>query len=116
MNAEHRTEIVKMRNQNYVDIMRTTLFSFAAIGVGTAIDDSYNATLLVLAAAVTAYGVLAGGAALDDIDALRQDMPEDIAATAYGQSVKARNIPMLKMISGGLIGLVGLAAVLSILI
>ena len=70
----------------------------------------------MLAIALTAYGTLAGGAALDDMIALRDDMDDEMAATNYGRAVKERNIPMLKNISTALIGLIGLAEVLAILL
>ena len=70
----------------------------------------------MLTVAVTAYGILAGGVALDDIIALRDDMPDDMVSTTYGAAVRARNIPALKMVSAVLIGLSGLAAVLAVLI
>ena len=63
--------------------------------------------MLVIAA--TAYGILAGGTSLDDINALRDDMDEDIENSAYGKGVKARNIPLLKMISTVLLTLIGVA-------
>ena len=77
------------------------------------VRESSPETVVVM---MTAYGVLAGGVALDDIIALRDDMDEGVAGTAYGAGVKARDLPMLKMISAGLLGLIGLAEVLAILI
>lgn len=117
MTPELRTQILIARVGDYQTIMRTTLFTM--LGIGAALHfgaDDYSAPLMVLAIAITAYGILAGSAAMDDMIALRDDMDDDMKATAYGMAVNARNIPMLKMISAGLLGLVGLAEVLAILI
>ena len=117
MSPELRTKILISRVDNYTNVMRTTMF--VMLGIGAALyfgAGDYSAPLMVLTLAITAYGILAGGVALDDMIALREDMDEDMAATNYGKGVKARNIPMLKMISTVLIGLVGLAEVLAILI
>ena len=116
MTEDQRIQILLSRTGDYNGTMRTTLFTFAAIGAALHFGDGYSAPLLVLTVAITAYGILAGGVALDDIIALRDGMPEDTASTPYGQAVKARNLPMLKMVSAVLIGLVGLAAILAILI
>lgn len=116
MTRDQRITILIARSGDYFNIMRTTLFVLLGIGAALHFGDSYSAPLLVLAIAITAYGILAGGVALDDIIALREDMDDEVAKTAYGRGVKARNIPMLKMISAGLIGLSGLAAVLAVLI
>lgn len=116
MTEDQRLKILTSRSGDYFGIMRTTLFVLLGIGAALHFGEGYSPTLLVLAIAVTAYGVLAGGTALDDIIALREDMPEDVAASTYGKGVKARNIPALKAISAALIGLTGLAAVLGILI
>jgi hypothetical protein len=97
--------------------MRTTMFVFAAIaavihlGPGT-----YSSGLLMLVIANTAYGVLAGASALDDMIALRSDMDDDMSATAFGKATNARNLPGLKMASSVLVGLVGVAELLEILI
>ena len=117
MSPELRTKILISRTGDYFGIMRTTLF--VMLGIAAALHfgaDVYSAPLLVLTIAIAAYGILAGGVALDDIIALRDDMDDDMAGTAYGAGVKSRNLPTLKMISAGLVGLIGLAEVLAILI
>ncbi|WP_413718435.1 hypothetical protein [Silicimonas sp. MF1-12-2] len=116
MTEDHRLQLVISRSGDYFGIMRTTLFVLLGIGAALHFGEGYSAPLLVLAIAISAYGILAGGVALDDIIALREDMPDDVAGTAYGKGVKARNIPGLKMVSAALIGLTGLSAVLSVLI
>ena len=115
MNEDHRIALLSTRIKNYADVMRTTIFTLAAIGIGTQIADGYNAALLMLAIAVTVYGVLAGGSALDDMQALRQDMSDEVANSNYGKIVNSRNIPMLKTISSVMLCLSGLAAVLAVL-
>lgn len=117
MTPELRTQILLGRVDNYMNVMRTTMF--VLLGVGAAIHfgpEGYSSPLLMLAIAATAYGVLAGGAALDDMIALRDDIDEDMAATNYGRTIKGRNLPALKMVSAVLIGLIGLAEVLAILL
>lgn len=116
MNEDHRVQLAMSRTGDYLGIMRTTLFVLLGIGVATHFGEGYSAPLMVLAIAITAFGILAGGVALDDIIAIREDMPEDVANSAYGKAVKARNLPALKMISAVLVGLSGLAAVLVMLI
>ena len=76
-----------------------------------------NTLVLTFSSLIIAYafGILAGGTALDDLIALRGDMDDKMAKTAYGKGVNARNIPALKMISAGLVGLVGLAELIAIL-
>lgn len=117
MTPELRQSIVHSRSGDYVNIMRTTIFTF--LGIGAALHfgaGDYSAPLLMLAITVTAYGILAGGVALDDLENLKRDMDDSFATTSYGGGVGARNIPMLKMISSALVGLTGLATILAVLI
>jgi hypothetical protein len=115
MTPEIRTKILISRSRDYFDILRTTLFVLAAIAAVIHLGPGgFSLPLAMLAIATTAYGVLAGGVALDDIINLRADMDEDFAQTSYGQGVSARNIPAMKMVSTVLIGLVGLAELLAI--
>jgi len=116
MTPELRNDIVMSRVQNYGDIMRTTFFVFAAVAATLHFGaDAYSAPLTMLVIAITAYGILAGNTALNDLIALRDDMEEDMATTAYGKGVATRNIPALKMISTVLIGLTGLAELAAVL-
>lgn len=117
MTPEQRQTIVQARSRDYNNIMRTTLFTFLGIGAVLHLGGGgYSAPLLVLSIAITTYGALAGGVALDDINALKSDMDEAMAETNYGKGVIARDINRLKLISAGLVGLLGLACVLAILI
>lgn len=116
MTPETRIQIVLGRSRDYFDVMRTTLFAF--VGLAAIIEfgpAGYSAPLTMLAVAVTAYGVLAGGTALSDIDNLRNDMDEGIAGTSYGKGVTARNFAGLKAISAGLVLLIGVAELYAIL-
>lgn len=116
MTPDNRTSMIAARSADYYSIMRTTLFTFAAIAVVIELGPGgYSAPLTMLVVATAAYGILAGGTALDDITHLRDDMDEATAKTSYGQSAKARNIPALKMTSSILLGLVGLAELYAIL-
>lgn len=117
MTSDQRQSIVHARTADYNNIMRTTLFTFLGIGFALHLgNDDYSAPLLVLSLTITAYGVLAGGTALDDINHLKSDMDEDFAATSYGTGVANRDIEKLKMISAGCVGITGLACVLAVLI
>lgn len=116
MTPEIRNAIVIARSENYFNIMRTTIFTF--LGIAAVIEfgpGGFSLPLTVLVIATIAFGVLAGGTALDDIIALRGDMDDKMAKTNYGKGINARNIPALKMISAGLLGLIGLAELFAIL-
>lgn len=116
MTPEIRARILTSRSRDYFDILRTTLFVLAAVAAVIQLGpDRFSLALAMLVIATTAYGILAGNVALDDIIALRDDMDDDTAATAYGRGIRDRNIPGLKMVSTVLIGLVGLAELLAIL-
>lgn len=115
MTPEIRTNIVASRAADYFGIMRTTLFTMTAIAAIIELGPGgYSAPLAMLVVAISAYGILAGGAALDDISNLRGDLDEDMAKTNYGKGIKARNIPALKMTSAVLLGLVGVAELYAI--
>ena len=116
MTPELRNTIVMTRSGDYNGIMRTTIF--ALLGIAAVIEfgpGGYSAPLITLIITVTAYGILAGGAALDDIINLRDDMEENFAQTTYGKGVAARNLALLKMISSVLLLLIGLAEIFALL-
>lgn len=116
MTPELRSTILISRVENYNHIMRTTLFVFAAVAATLHFGgDAFSLPLAMLVITITAYGILAGNTALDDILTLRDDMDEDTANTAYGRGVTARNIPALKLTSTVLIGLTGLAELVAVL-
>jgi hypothetical protein len=116
MTPEHRTTLSLARTSHYYDIMRTTMFVFAAIAAVHHLGaGGYSSGLTMLIIAVTAYGILAGGAALEDMINLRDDMDDATAATTYGRAAKARNLPKLQMASNVLIGLVGFAELMDVL-
>ncbi|SLN39256.1 hypothetical protein PEL8287_01931 [Roseovarius litorisediminis] len=115
MTPEFRQTIVQGRINNYYEIMRTSIFTFTGLAAIIQLGpDGYSAPLTMLVVAVTAYAILAGGTALDDVINLAEDMDDDMAQSAYGKGVKARNIPMLKMISSGLMALIGVAELFAI--
>ena len=117
MTPDVRTKLLISRTSGYYTIMLTTMFVLTATAAVIELGDGgYSAPLMCLVIAATAYGVLAGGSALDDMINLREDMDEATASTAYGKGVNARNLPMLKIISSALVGLIGLAELLAILI
>ena len=115
MTPELRNNIVLCRIENYSSIMRTSIFAF--VGIAAIIEfgpAGFSAPLTMLVIATTAYGILAGTTALDDLISLRDDMDEDMANSAYGKGVNARNIPALKMISTALLALIGAAELYAI--
>lgn len=117
MSPELRQSIVHARTANYTFIMAAAIFAFAIIGGVLHLGDgAYSAPLMVLTLTVTAFGILAGGAALDDLVNLQGDMTDAFAATGYGVGVAARDFGKLKLASTVLIGLTGLATVLAILL
>ena len=117
MTPELRTQLLIGRLNNYATIMFTTMFVFVGVAVMIELGSGgYSAPLTMLAIGATAYGVLAGGSALDDMTALRDDMDDATAATNYGKTASARNIPMLKNISSVVITLIGLAELYAIFV
>ncbi|NNE86583.1 MAG: hypothetical protein HKN27_00780 [Silicimonas sp.] len=116
MSPELRQTIVHARTREYSNIMRTTVFAF--IGIAAVLHlgpDTFSIALVLLTATVTAFGVLAGGTALDDINNLKGDMTPEMAETTYGSGVARRDLVALKLISTIMIGLTGLALLLGIL-
>ncbi len=110
MTPDQRNYLSMTRITNYYEIMRTTVFAF--VGLAAIIElgpDGYSASLTVLVIVTAAYGILAGGSALDDVINLRDDMDEEMAKTSFGKALKARNVPALKMTSSVLLGLVAIA-------
>lgn len=117
MTPETRVQIVLGRSRDYFDVMRTTLFAFAGLAAVIELGPGgYSPPLTMLVVAVAVYGALAGGTALDDLNSLRNDMDEDMARTSYGQGIKARNFTGLKIISGGLVLLIGVAELYAIFV
>jgi len=117
MSPELRTKLLISRTSGYYTIMLTTMFVFTAVAAVIELGGGgYSAPLTCLVIAATAYGVLAGGTALDDMINLRADMDEATAQTNYGKGVAARNIPMLKTISSVLLILIGLAELFAIFV
>ncbi len=110
MNSDLRMQLQIARTTGFGEIIRTSLFSLVAIaaiiGFGaTGID----IPLAVLTVAATLFGILSGGAALDDIAALREDMDAATGGSAYGAVFKARNFAMLKTLSAILLAATGIA-------
>jgi hypothetical protein len=115
MTPETRNSIVLSRSADYFGIMRTSIFTFAVIAAVIELGSGgYSAPLTMLVVGTAAFGILAGGTALDDIINLRDDMDDATAKTSYGKGVKARNIPALKNVSAALMALIGLAELYAI--
>ena len=88
MTPELRTSILIARSGDYFSIMRTTIFTLAALAAIIELGSGgYSAPLTTMVVVTVAYGILAGGTALDDIINLRSDMDEKTAATSYGKGI-----------------------------
>ncbi len=115
MDAHLRSEITKGRLDHYYHIMRTTIFAFVAIaaiiGFGA---EGISLALIVLVIATTAYGILAGKTALEDVENLRDDMDEEFARTHFARGISARNMKGLILTSNVFLGLIGLAELVAI--
>jgi hypothetical protein len=117
MTPDQRIAILNARTGDYFGIMRTSFFTLAAIAAIIELGGGgYSAPLTTLVLAAAVYGILAGGSVLDDINNLHDDMDDKMAATAYGKGSAAHNIPALRVISAGLLGLVGLAELYAIFV
>ena len=117
MTPEHRTQILIARTADYYGIMRTTIFTFLGLAALLHLGpDTWSLPIAALVIATTAYGILAGGTALDDIINLRADMDDTMSETSYGVGVKARDLPTLKLISSALLGLIGVAELLAVIL
>lgn len=96
--------------------MRTTMLTFLGIAAVLHLGpDTFSLPLLLLTITITAFGALAGSTALDDINNLKEDMTLEFGETVYGNGVASRDIPKLKLVSAALIGLTGVALILTIL-
>ncbi|MCA0907453.1 hypothetical protein LCM27_13715 [Ruegeria marisrubri] len=114
MDPQLRAQYAISRFQEYHVIMRTTLFSF--VGIAAIISfapDGYALAQAILVIAVTIYGVVAGGSALDDLESLRDDIDGDFAQTHYARGIKKKNMKALKLMSHGLLGLIGLVLMIA---
>lgn len=108
--SSERTALSVARQSHYYEIMRTTAYVFTAIAAIDALGpDGYSAPLTALVVLITAYGILAGNVALEDIENLRRDISDELAQTHYGKGVQHRNVPMLKALSAALVALVAAA-------
>jgi hypothetical protein len=115
MTPDHRTKLVISRTSDYVGIMRTTLFGLIAVAAIVHFGPNlFSGPLAMLAITLSAYGILAGGSALDDLINLREDLDAEMSATTYGAGVIARDLPKLKIVSAALIGLTGLVELFAI--
>ncbi|TMV06422.1 hypothetical protein FGK63_14845 [Ruegeria sediminis] len=116
MTPEMRSTLSIARLTHYFSIVRTTFFLFVAIAAILILGpQEFSLALAMLVVATTAFGILAGNTALEDIENLRADLSPEVADTNYGKGIKSRNMPMFKALSAGLIGLTGLAQLLAIL-
>lgn len=115
MDPQLRSQISMNRLDHYYDIMRTSIFAYVAIaaiiGFG---PEGLALPLIMLVIAVTAYGVLAGKTALEDVENLRDDMTEEFAQTSFARGLKARNLKGLVLTSNALLCLIGLAELIAI--
>ncbi len=115
MTQEMRAKLSIARSADYYNIMRTALFTLAGLAAIIELGpDGYSAPLTMMVVATTAFGALGGMSAISDIENLRHDMDDSISQTAYGKGVMARNFPLLRTLTGVLLGLVCLAELYAI--
>ncbi|TCD14933.1 hypothetical protein [Oricola cellulosilytica] len=115
MDSQIRSTLSLARQTHYFDVMRTTIFAF--VGLAAIIElgpEGYSAPLTMLVISVTAFGILAGSTALEDVRNLIADLDTEMAQTNFGKGIKARNVKALKAISAILIGLIGVAELYAI--
>ncbi len=117
MQSDLRMQLQIARTAQFGDIMRTSLFGLIGIAAVAAFGgDGADIPLAIVTVATTLFGVLGGGAALDDIAALRDDMDTATGTSVYGQKAKGRNLAALKAISAVLLGLSGLAILVTLFV
>ncbi|MEL7026457.1 MAG: hypothetical protein AAGO57_04390 [Pseudomonadota bacterium] len=110
-----RMQLQIARTAQFGDIIRTTFFGLIAIAAVTAFGgDGADIPLAVLTVALSVFGIIGGGVALDDVSALRDDMDDATGLSTYGQAAKSRNLGALKLLSAVLIGAAGLAELAAI--
>lgn len=115
MSPELHTTLAMNRHAHYYSIMRTTIFTLAALAIGIEVaPDGYSAALTMAVIGAVAYGVLAGNSAMDDLKNLIDDVDEEIAKTNYGAGLAQKPMGMFKMASTSLLILLGLAELLAI--
>lgn len=115
MDFQTRSTLSLARQSHYFDIMRTAIFAF--VGLAAIIElgpEGYSAPLTMVVIATTAFGVLGGNTALDDVKNLIADLDAEMAETHFGKGIKTRNVGALKTISAILIGLTGVAELYAI--
>lgn len=117
MDEQTRHQIALGRSTHYFGIMQTVFLTYLGIAAVLHLGPGgYSAPLTMLTVSMAAYGILAGGAALDDLQAVRKDMGAEIAETSFGKTIAARNVGALKTISNVLTGLTGVALLYEIFV
>ena len=117
MQSDLRMQLQIARTGQFGDIMKTAIFGLVALaGLAGFSSGAADIALGLLAVTVAAYGILGGGAALDDISALREDMDEATGTSHYGRHAKARNLGALKALSAVLLGAAALAIIAGLIL
>lgn len=111
LTPEQQIQFMQLRTNNYFEIMRTTLFSLVGLSAVIAFAPSGAAPMLILLVlGVVVYGYLGSKAALDDVEALHQDMKEVTSGTQLGLE---RNYGLFKTLTVALLGLIALTMILA---
>ena len=98
MDIQTRTPIVVARADIFFHIQRTAMFVLLGT-LAVHVFAQGAAHIWVLSASIVGaalYGVLAGNAAMKDIQALREDMDEETRDSNYGKSVLAQPFPVFR--------------------
>jgi len=115
MTPENRMALQIARTAQFGDYMRTALIGQVALAglIGFGVE-GIEFALAAAVVAITLFGILAGGTALEDISALRSDMDEQTASSHYGKVAHGRNLNALKILSAVLLALVALGELYAI--
>ena len=117
MQSDLRMQLQIARTTQFGDTMKTALYGLIALaGLAAFAPEGAGIALGVVAVTAAACGILGGGAALDDISALRDDMAEATGGSSYGRLAKARNLAVLKALSAVLLSASALAILATLIL
>ena len=100
MELSERNKLVIARVENFNYILRTAMLVLLGT-LALCIFADGNAHIWPLSVTIIGaalYGILAGNTAINDMDALRNDMDEATKNTNYGVSVMSAPLPVFRVI------------------
>ncbi|MHA6344602.1 hypothetical protein [Roseivivax sp. CAU 1761] len=114
LDPQIRTHLVLGRLTHYYAIMQTTILGFLGLATLAGFGAADGFALAVLTLAVSGYGILAGSAALTDLQNLVKDLDPITRGSHYGRGLERRDIGRLRTTSAALVGAVGLALLIAL--